>query len=209
MADMAEPSPEQTEDEKLRDRVWTAETALRRIREALPTEEATATDRCPSCEHGWDMHTDPAGCWFTVTHGKPEQNAVCPCGAVTSSPIGAAGDLDDADLAAPDRDNHEVYKDVSTCGHKVLNCAWCKVGPEFEDAAPMEFVSPGEARVRGAEIRAAIAEHDSAAYRNQVKALLREIHRMRGGDPDDLPDQFHVVIYDETDHRPDTKETSA
>lgn len=33
---------------------------------------------CPSCQHGMDIHADD-GCWFTVTAGRPEKNAVCQC----------------------------------------------------------------------------------------------------------------------------------
>lgn len=33
---------------------------------------------CPSCGHGYEIHSDD-GCWFTVTAGRPEKNAVCQC----------------------------------------------------------------------------------------------------------------------------------
>lgn len=34
--------------------------------------------RCPSCEHTAGIHSDD-GCWFTVTSGRPDKNAVCQC----------------------------------------------------------------------------------------------------------------------------------
>ncbi|WP_435279358.1 hypothetical protein [Streptomyces sp. 1222.5] len=49
---------------------------IRRAREALATDEPV--DRCPSCEHQWDIHADD-GCWHTVTHGRPERDLVCAC----------------------------------------------------------------------------------------------------------------------------------
>jgi hypothetical protein len=35
--------------------------------------------RCPSCEHGLDIHDADGRCWFTVASGLPETNLVCPC----------------------------------------------------------------------------------------------------------------------------------
>lgn len=35
--------------------------------------------RCPSCEHGVDIHDADGRCWFTVREGQPETNLVCPC----------------------------------------------------------------------------------------------------------------------------------
>jgi hypothetical protein len=49
---------------------------IRRAREALATDEPV--DRCPSCEHRWDIHADD-GCWHTVTHGRADRNLVCAC----------------------------------------------------------------------------------------------------------------------------------
>jgi hypothetical protein len=43
------------------------------------SSEPALTERCPSCEHAADYHTDPAGCWFTVADGKPNRDAVCGC----------------------------------------------------------------------------------------------------------------------------------
>lgn len=34
--------------------------------------------RCWGCDHTTDMH-QPDGCWYTVEHGSPGQNLVCPC----------------------------------------------------------------------------------------------------------------------------------
>lgn len=41
-------------------------------------EPSSPEPLCPSCWHPWTMH-QPGGCWFTVQHGKPGQNMVCPC----------------------------------------------------------------------------------------------------------------------------------
>lgn len=35
--------------------------------------------RCPSCEHGADIHDSTGLCWFTVAQGTPEKDLVCPC----------------------------------------------------------------------------------------------------------------------------------
>ena len=49
---------------------------IRRAREALATDEPL--DRCPSCEHRWDIHADD-GCWHTVAQGRVGRNLVCAC----------------------------------------------------------------------------------------------------------------------------------
>ena len=63
------------------------------IRAALdepePRQPSTTAERCPSCEHGPEYHTDPAGCWFTVAKGKPDRDAVCGCAVVRVTPEGA------------------------------------------------------------------------------------------------------------------------
>lgn len=41
--------------------------------------EAQATDRCSSCEHGFDIHDVDGRCWFTVEQGVPERDLVCSC----------------------------------------------------------------------------------------------------------------------------------
>lgn len=35
--------------------------------------------RCESCEHGFYMHDVNGRCWFTVSDGVPEKDAVCAC----------------------------------------------------------------------------------------------------------------------------------
>lgn len=35
--------------------------------------------RCPSCEHGLDIHDADGRCWFTVASGLPGTDLVCPC----------------------------------------------------------------------------------------------------------------------------------
>jgi hypothetical protein len=52
-------------------------------------------------------------------------------------------------------------------------------------------------RLRQAEIRAAVAEHEAEAYRNQVQALVREILREREVPEEDLPQKVRVIILDE------------
>lgn len=54
-----------------------------------------------------------------------------------------------------------------------------------------------EDRLRAAEIRAAIAEHEAEAYRNQVQALVRELLRAREVPEEDLPQKVRVIILDE------------
>lgn len=34
--------------------------------------------RCPNCDHTTTMHSIGT-CWFTVSHGSPGANLVCPC----------------------------------------------------------------------------------------------------------------------------------
>ena len=36
------------------------------------------SDRCPSCEHGREYHSEP-GCWYAVTVGTPDEPLNCPC----------------------------------------------------------------------------------------------------------------------------------
>lgn len=87
-------------------RVEKLEAEVARLREALESVDATATawlrpdmskpsqiagkhlkslldglgvTSCPSCAHGARFHTSPAGCWYSVTDGKPDQNTVCAC----------------------------------------------------------------------------------------------------------------------------------
>jgi hypothetical protein len=40
-----------------------------------------AEDRCPSCEHRREFHSEP-GCWFSVTSGTPGKVANCRCSVV-------------------------------------------------------------------------------------------------------------------------------
>lgn len=35
--------------------------------------------RCESCDHKAKYHDSEGQCWFTVQHGKPGSNLVCPC----------------------------------------------------------------------------------------------------------------------------------
>lgn len=39
---------------------------------------ASLVRRCPNCEHPTDIH-DPAGCWYTLTTGRPGADLVCEC----------------------------------------------------------------------------------------------------------------------------------
>jgi hypothetical protein len=41
-------------------------------------EETRAPNQCPSCGHGWDIHSDD-GCWYTVSRGREGRNLVCAC----------------------------------------------------------------------------------------------------------------------------------
>ncbi|MCX4704378.1 hypothetical protein [Streptomyces sp. NBC_01373] len=66
-----------------------------------------------------------------------------------------------------------------------------------EALATDEPVSDYDERVRQAEIRAAVAEHEADAYRNQVQALVRELLRMREVPEEDLPRKVSVIIVDE------------
>jgi hypothetical protein len=56
---------------------------------------------------------------------------------------------------------------------------------------------PVDDRLRRAEIRAAIAEHEAEAYRKQVQALVRELLRAREVPEEDLPQKVRVIILDE------------
>lgn len=51
----------------------------------------TGDRRCSGCEHGWDIHDADGRCWFTVAHGLPDSNLVCPC--KTSGPDDDRADL--------------------------------------------------------------------------------------------------------------------
>lgn len=46
--------------------------------ESITADSGKPEARCPSCEHGWDIHSDD-GCWHTVAQGRAEQNLVCAC----------------------------------------------------------------------------------------------------------------------------------
>lgn len=56
---------------------------------------------------------------------------------------------------------------------------------------------PVDERLRQAEIRAAVAEHEAEACRNQVQALVREILRARDVPEEDLPQKVRVIIVNE------------
>jgi hypothetical protein len=56
---------------------------------------------------------------------------------------------------------------------------------------------PVDERLRQAEIRAAVAEHEAEAYRNQVHALARELLRAREAPDEDLPQKVRVIILNE------------
>jgi hypothetical protein len=44
------------------------------------TAREARQDRCPSCDHKAEYHAaDDGKCWFTVDHGTPGSNLVCPC----------------------------------------------------------------------------------------------------------------------------------
>jgi hypothetical protein len=71
-------------------------------------------------------------------------------------------------------------------------------GPDRHPALTAKFSGAGlEDRLRAAEIRAAVAEHEAEAYRNQVQALVREILRMREVPESELPQKVRVIILDE------------
>lgn len=53
---------------------------------------------------------------------------------------------------------------------------------------------PVDERLRQAESRAAIAEHEAEAYKNQVRALVHELLRIREVPEEDLPQQVRVII---------------
>ncbi|WP_329308315.1 hypothetical protein [Streptomyces microflavus] len=55
---------------------------------------------------------------------------------------------------------------------------------------------PVNQQLRQAEIRAAVAEHEAVAYRNQVKALVRAIQRERGIPENELGAEVFVVASD-------------
>jgi hypothetical protein len=56
---------------------------------------------------------------------------------------------------------------------------------------------PVDERLRQAEIRAAVAEHEAEACRNQVQALVRELLRAREVPDEDLPQKVRVIILNE------------
>jgi hypothetical protein len=79
------------ERERYEDGVADAATELRRL-----AGEAQQ-DRCPSCDHKREYHAaDDGRCWFTVDHGTPDSNLVCPC--------------------APRRDDSEAQQDPTQNG---------------------------------------------------------------------------------------------
>lgn len=53
---------------------------------------------------------------------------------------------------------------------------------------------PVDDRLRQAEIRAAVAEHEARAYREQVHALIRAMQRERGVPEEELPDGEAFVV---------------
>lgn len=60
-----------------------AEGVNRAVSELRRMADETATEtqrRCPSCDHEAKYHAaDDGRCWFTVNHGVPGANLVCPC----------------------------------------------------------------------------------------------------------------------------------
>jgi hypothetical protein len=59
------------------------------------------------------------------------------------------------------------------------------------------YAPPPDDRLRDAEIRAAVAEHEAEAYKNQVQALVRALLRERGAAEEDLPQKVSVIILHE------------
>lgn len=71
-------------------------------------------------------------------------------------------------------------------------------GPDRHPALTAKLsATSAEDLLRAAEIRAAIAEHEAEAYRNQVQALVRELLRARDVPEDDLPQKVRVIILNE------------
>ena len=52
------------------------EAELRRLAGEQPAQDEAR--RCPSCDHKGEYHDADNRCWFTVDHGVPESNLVCP-----------------------------------------------------------------------------------------------------------------------------------
>jgi hypothetical protein len=56
---------------------------------------------------------------------------------------------------------------------------------------------PVDERLRQAEIRATVAEHEAEAYRNQVQALVRQLLRAREVPEGEMPTRVRVILLDE------------
>lgn len=116
-------------------------------------------------------------------------------------------------------DGHEQCEHCKVCPHAALPKVACAAlhtdsegqqipcpgyphatthGPDRHPALTAKLHGAGlEDRLRDAEIRAAVAEHEAEAYRNQVQALVRELLRAREIPEEEFPQKVRVIILDE------------
>jgi hypothetical protein len=73
----------------------------------------------------------------------------------------------------------------------------CRLRRAREALAGDEPADEYDDRLRQAEIRAAVAEHEAEAYRNQVQALVRELLRERDVPEEAMPGEARVIILHE------------
>ncbi|GAA2108021.1 hypothetical protein [Streptomyces synnematoformans] len=151
------------------------------LAEAVHSEMTTGDSprggtRCPSCEHGWNMHTDPAGCWFTVAAGKAGENLVCAC---SRRPLTDAPGL---------RALRDAMAQAAAAGH----AEWMRPGSSAGDRPLAEALVDAVLPAVHAELARVQALHDDtvrrlhAALADQVQrreaaeqqtALVRTLHR--------------------------------
>jgi hypothetical protein len=127
---------------------------------------------CPRPECGGEVHTDGWGTPIRCPHAVP-LNVAC---AVLHT---------------------DAQGNVTPCpGYP--HVGGVSEGPDRHPALTVKLSAGStEERLRAAEIRAAVAEHEAEAYRNQVQALVRELLRAREVPDEDLPQKVRVIILNE------------
>jgi hypothetical protein len=93
-------------------------------------------DRCPSCDHKREYHDAGGRCWFTVDHGTPGSNLVCPCAPRRDASEAQQDPTQDGCTCDHPADEHNVYGCEDDCA-----CEWMpKRKPAPAKLPPMDPV---------------------------------------------------------------------
>lgn len=164
-----------------------------------------AQEKCPHCDepqpsrqmdaHVATVHADLPPCTARI---EPEHGGLYTCAFRAGHEKGLYGRWHASISGEPT--GRYVWNDSAT-GATPHTAAQGNVIPCHDRnpalTAKLYAPAPEDDRLRQAEIRAAVAEHEAEAYRQQVQALARELLRMRDVPEEDLPQKVRVIILHE------------